>query len=138
MFQVGQRVIFGRSNGEKTVGTVLKINAKSIKIKQEEARGGYAVGTEWRVHPNCVKPYNKENLFEEDALRLLGPSPEKVPQVKGLRVGDRVSFEAKGRTIFGTVKRVNTKTVAVVPDNAPEDRYWRVSPGFVTKLPKEG
>lgn len=54
--KVGQKVMFGRPNGEKTLGTVLKINGASVKVRQDEGRGGRPVGTEWRVHPSLVTP----------------------------------------------------------------------------------
>lgn len=53
---IGQKVMFGRENGEKTLGTIVGINAKSVKVRQDEARGGRPVGTEWRVHPSLVSP----------------------------------------------------------------------------------
>ena len=57
MFNVGDKVSFGRPNGEKTVGTIVKVNAKSLTIKQEGERGVGRVrteGTMWRVHPSLV------------------------------------------------------------------------------------
>jgi hypothetical protein len=57
MFQVGDKVVFGRENGEKTLGTVVKVNAKSVTIRQDEERGASRVrevGTMWRVHPSLV------------------------------------------------------------------------------------
>ena len=47
--RVGQRVLFGRENGEKTLGEIVKVNAKCAKIKQIEERGNHSVGTVWRV-----------------------------------------------------------------------------------------
>ncbi len=37
--QVGMRVIFGRENGEKTLGEVVKINPKRVKVRTLEGRG---------------------------------------------------------------------------------------------------
>lgn len=50
--QVGQEITFGRPNGEKTKGTILKINKSSIKVRQDEARGIHKIGTVWKVHPS--------------------------------------------------------------------------------------
>lgn len=55
-FAIGQEVMFGRPNGEKTRGVVEKINAKSVKIRQTEARGGHPVGTIWTVGPSLITP----------------------------------------------------------------------------------
>ena len=50
----------------------------------------------------------------------------------GFRTGDKVTFNAKGRTVVGYVKRVNQKTVSVQPITGGT-RYWRVSPGLLSK-----
>jgi hypothetical protein len=42
-------VTFGRTNGEKTRGVVVKCNPKKAKVQQSEARSGHAVGTIWNV-----------------------------------------------------------------------------------------
>ncbi len=55
-FRVGQEVVFGRPNGEKTLGRVVKVNPKSLKVQQTEARGGRASGLVWTVSPVFVKP----------------------------------------------------------------------------------
>lgn len=58
---VGQKVYFGRNNGEKTLGEVVKVNRKKVKIKQLESRGtqrSYPVGTVWTVPPTLCTPAN--------------------------------------------------------------------------------
>lgn len=54
----GDKVLFGRASGEQTLGTVIKVNAKSIMVQQDEARGtmrAYPVGTKWKVAPTFVR-----------------------------------------------------------------------------------
>jgi len=56
-FRIGDLVTFGRPNGEKTEGKVVRVNAASITIEQTEVRGVSRVreaGTKWRVHPSLV------------------------------------------------------------------------------------
>ena len=56
---IGQQVYFGRPNGEKTLGEVVKVNRRKLKIKQTEARGhyrNYSVGTIWTVPPSLCTP----------------------------------------------------------------------------------
>ena len=56
-FQVGDKVYFGRKNGEKTLGEIVRVNRKSYKIRQLESRGMYrdhAVGTKWNVAKSLV------------------------------------------------------------------------------------
>ena len=58
-FKIGDIVEFGRPNGEKTEGKVVRVNAASVTIEQTEARGQTRIreaGTKWRVHPSLVKP----------------------------------------------------------------------------------
>lgn len=45
----GLQITFGRSNGERTKGTVVKCNPKKAKVRQDEARGQHPVGTIWSV-----------------------------------------------------------------------------------------
>lgn len=62
MFQKGDMVVFGRPNGEKTVGKVIRANRKSLTIEQMEARGSrraYQRGQKWRVHPSLVQHLDK-------------------------------------------------------------------------------
>ena len=51
-YKIGMSVSFGRPNGEKTVGKIVKVNPKKLKIEQTEVRGSrktHAVGTVWTV-----------------------------------------------------------------------------------------
>ena len=123
---IGQKVVFGRENGEKTHGTIIGINAKSIKVRQDEARGGRPVGTEWRVAPSFVYPL--------EGAKVAAPAPQppavtRAPaRASGWNIGDRASFTSKtGRVVTGTVTRVNTKTVTLERCD-DGSRGWRVSP----------
>jgi hypothetical protein len=129
-FRVGDTVLFGRENGEKTEGRVVGINPKSVKVEQTDARGGRPVGTVWRVAPSFIYP-----LEGKIALPSLAPLPA-VPPMPGaakpaFRVGQRATFSGKGRTVTGTIVRVNTKTVTL-EDCDDGSRGWRVSPGMLT------
>ena len=53
----GDRVLFGRTYGEKTLGEVVKVNRVKAKVKQLESRGtykDYPVGTIWTVPLNLL------------------------------------------------------------------------------------
>lgn len=48
--KIGQRVLFGRPNGVKTVGVIVKLNPKKAKVKTLVPRGTQVVaGAEWGV-----------------------------------------------------------------------------------------
>tara|TARA_Y100000361_G_scaffold152455_1_gene171987 strand:- start:790 stop:1005 length:216 start_codon:yes stop_codon:yes gene_type:complete len=56
---VGQIVRFGRKNGEKTLGRVVKVNVKNLKVETMETRGRnktHRVGGRWTVHPSLCEP----------------------------------------------------------------------------------
>jgi hypothetical protein len=93
--KVGDRVLFGRSHGEQTMGTVLRVNAKSVQVRQDEARGtmrSHAIGTKWKVAPNLVrkaeadyvapeapKPRRSEQEILRDIINVYGSlSPENL------------------------------------------------------------
>lgn len=125
MFNVGDQVEFGRPNGEKTVGTVIKVNRKSLKIRQDESRGSQrtrTAGTTWNVHPSFVTKLDGTGSV----------SPRVPSTVSSFRVGNKVSFTTRsGKTITGHVKRVNRKTYSVNPVGETGNRYWRVSKNMV-------
>jgi len=52
--QVGDRGRFGRPKGEKTLAEVVRVNTKTIVVKQLEERGTqktYPVGHQWKIDP---------------------------------------------------------------------------------------
>ena len=54
-YKIGMKVSFGRPNGEKTVGKIVKVYPKKLSIKQTEVRGRqktYSIGTIWTVPKN--------------------------------------------------------------------------------------
>jgi hypothetical protein len=130
-FAVGDKVYFGRSHGEQTAGTVMKVNRAKLKVRQDESRGtmkSYPVGTIWTVPPSLC---SKQEGTAAAPGRPPAPVTGTVMGVPLFKVGDRVSFNARGSVVTGTVKRVNGKTLAVLPDGESDPhRYWRVSPGF--------
>lgn len=75
-FEVGDKVIFGRTRGEKTRGEVVKVNPVKLKVKQLEARGGYPVGTVWTVPPSLC------TLGETPNTPVVAPTAPKRPASK--------------------------------------------------------
>jgi len=57
-FKIGDKVTFGRPNGEQTAGTVVKVNPAKLKVRQDEERGTLRVrpeGTIWTVPPSLCR-----------------------------------------------------------------------------------
>lgn len=91
-FQIGDTVRFGRPNGEKTLGKIVKIGRTGkYKIEQMEARGGHKLGAVWTVPPSLVymtngekpaaapKPPRSEDEIMEGFLdAYIGLSPENL------------------------------------------------------------
>jgi hypothetical protein len=114
-FRIGDIVEFGRPNGEKTEGKVVRVNAASITIEQTEARGQSRVreaGTKWRVHPSLVSlvgsasaaPAPKAARSEADLIAALrriesALSPENLfcdgerPRTEARRIESRLMAE---------------------------------------------
>ncbi len=56
--KVGSKVWFGRTHGEQTLGTIMKVNRTTVLVRQDEARGtmrNYPVGTNWKVPHNLCR-----------------------------------------------------------------------------------
>lgn len=57
--KVGMLVNFGRSQGQQTLGKIVKVNAVKCKVEQLESRGtmrSYPVGTIWTVPTSLLTP----------------------------------------------------------------------------------
>lgn len=57
--KVGMKVVFGRGNGEQTLGEIVKVNPSKAKVKTLETRGngrGSMVGAVWTVPYSLMKP----------------------------------------------------------------------------------
>lgn len=58
MITKGTKVLFGRNQGEKTLGEVVRVNGKTVTVRQLEARGtlrDYPIGSKWRVALSFVQ-----------------------------------------------------------------------------------
>lgn len=134
---VGMLVIFGRRQGEKTLGRIVKCNPKKAKVEPLESRGtlkDHSVGTVWTV------PYSL--MMPQSAVASAPSVQDRVSHTPSLASGweprARVQFTATrgknaGRRVVGTVKRVNSNTITITPDEpAFPGEYWLVSPGVLS------
>lgn len=100
-YKVGDKVLFGREAGERTLGEVVKINRVKIKVKQLEARGtfrSYPVGTIWTVPPSLVLPANGAHGTQE--------TPVKLPEAPKRSEGELMS------TIVGLYSRLSPENLS--------------------------
>jgi hypothetical protein len=93
----GDKVYFGRSHGEQTLGEVVKVNRVKVKVRQLESRGMYkshAVGTVWTVPVSLLvkadpstkaaePPVGAYGSYEMNMLRSAGYTPRTMaPEVQ--------------------------------------------------------
>ena len=68
--KVGDRVMFGRPNGEKTIGKVIRCNAKSVSVESLEDRGRKSkAGGKWRVPYSLLAKVDDEAGSDLDVVK---------------------------------------------------------------------
>ena len=78
---VGMKVVFGRGNGEQTLGEIVKVNPSKAKVKTLESRGngrGSDVGSVWTVPYSLMKPADAsvgERINERIDTQIMGDQP---------------------------------------------------------------
>ena len=70
-----------------------------------------------------------QDLSRRIQRRLHHQNPTPHP----FKLGDQVTFSYKGRTHFGTVIRINQKTLSVV-ENGDVNGSWKISPNLLSPL----
>lgn len=87
--KAGMQVTFGRTHGERTIGTVMKCNPKKAKVRQDEARGSHPVGTIWTVPYSLI---HADGVAEPHAS---GPYPNGLT-ITGVRYLSGVERQSEG------------------------------------------
>ena len=59
-FSVGDHVTFGRRNGRKAHGVVVKVNPARVKVQLTKQWNSHAPGGIWSVPPSCMQHDKKE------------------------------------------------------------------------------
>jgi hypothetical protein len=86
--KIGQKVLFGRSHGEQTLGEIVKINQTRAKVRQLESRGTYkahAVGTVWTVPFTLLSPVSQGAAPVSLHSPFVAPVAPKRPEPEILR-----------------------------------------------------
>lgn len=125
-FHVGDKVLFGRGNGEQTQGTVVKVNRKKLKVRQDESRGtmrSYRIGTLWTVPPSLCRKVESSTPAPttRPVAKTTRQTPREILAAKGIHKGDTVEFTFKGLPLTGTIARINQKRVTI--ENISNPRF---------------
>jgi len=86
---VGQNVYFGRPNGQKTLGKVLKVNRKKLKVQTLESRGHRVTsGETWVVPPSLCTPADggRPPQVTKTPSKAAGPDYTGLPESQLLRM----------------------------------------------------
>ena len=138
-FKTGDKVIFGRTHGEQTLGTVVKVNRTTVIVAQDEERGVNrvrSVGTKWKVPLNLCRlasgpaantnvavaaPKRNEREIMRDLLNAYaGLSPENLTcdgEIRGSAV------VARAKALRARIAKLQTELGRKVS----EDECWRWS-----------
>jgi hypothetical protein len=76
--RVGMTVIFGRDNGEKTTGKIIKMNPTKAKVQIDVSRGygrGVVVGSVWGVPYSMMQPVDAVDTPQAPKQASLDYSP---------------------------------------------------------------
>jgi len=138
-FTTGDKVYFGRGNGEKTLGEVVKVNRAKLKVKQLEARGtmrSYRIGTIWTVPPTLCSKVAGSGTVSTPAKVSRPTTPREILAAKGIKTGDLVEFTFRNGegTLTGTLVRINAKRVTI--ENVSGSKYPRgvyCNPGSILR-----
>ena len=115
---VGTRVLFGRDNGEQTLGEIVSIGSSRYKIRQLEPRGSmrdYVVGSLWNI------PFRLATV--EDRMPILDRDEDRAPRAKPRsNAGAAMRQDLSGITI-GNVFSAGIRQFRVVEFQPNRPRY---------------
>jgi hypothetical protein len=118
MIRVGDEVeYFEPAENREVKAIVLKCNRTRVVVKRLDN------AESWEVLYCSINVAGVSSTIHERTSRGMGRNE--------VRIGDRVSFiDRNNRELFGTVKRLNQKTVTLVCDG-DHDGQWRVAYSFL-------
>jgi len=105
MFKVGDKVVFGRRFGEQTLGEIVAVNQKTVKVRQLESRGTRRLreaGVVWKVSIGLVRLVD----LSEELARL---APVDVPRTAPVKNEKPVSDDLAARRKAAGRKAAETR-----------------------------
>ncbi len=117
----GQKVYFGRSHGEQTLGEVVKVNRARAKVKQLESRGtlkSHPVGTVWTVPFSLLTPAPDSAV---PVVTASAPAPAPLPVFPATRRADRAILSDIAN-VYGQLSPENLTCDGELPASAVRRR----------------
>jgi hypothetical protein len=78
-FNIGDVVVFGAENGQKTRAKIAKLNPKTAVCKSLDARGRHPVGTEWKVGYTALTKLDANGVAIPKAPALPSNAGNNIP-----------------------------------------------------------
>lgn len=133
-WKIGMKVMFGRNNGQKTLGEIVKVNPKKLKVKQLEQRGvqkNHSVGSVWTVPRSLCTPVDQKHMQRPVATKR--SDSEIIEELRQIECGlspENLSCdgEASRTHVRRTYIRLNKRKAACIRELGREptfDEMWR-------------
>lgn len=124
-FSIGDTVLFGRTRGEKTKGTVIRKGRRKLKVRQDEARGtmkDHQVGSIWTVSPSLCRKVKGASAPVTTATATPPPRPPArgSDSTTFTRVAKRNGFDAG---LLGKTIKVGRSKLTIVGSNPRAPKY---------------
>ena len=122
-FKVGDPVLFGRTRGQKTRGIVVKINPRSIKVRQTETRGTmgqHQAGKVWGVSPALVERDPTGGVAKDETRTVTRSLVQEA-----IDAADRQRQQSTDPLVGATVVRVRPMSNEEI-----EREYWQPLPDY--------
>ena len=139
-WKIGMKVMFGRKNGQKTLGEIVKVNPKKLKVKQLESRGvqkNHSIHSIWTVPRSLCTPVDL--VGEKGVGKTFTPKPvtkrtdaEIIAELQDIDCGlspENLSCdgEASRTHVMRTYRRLNARKAACIKELGREpsfDELW--------------
>lgn len=109
-FAVGMKVYFGRDNGEKTLGEIVKINRQTVKVRQLEERGSRGAGVVWNVSKTLITSAETgEKIAPRRTDFLMSAEETILNEIRRIYNGLRCDGEATREEAMRTKRRLEAE-----------------------------
>ena len=107
---IGMNVLFGRPNGEKTLGVIVKLNDKKAKVKTLEGRGvRNQAGVVWAV------PYSL--IYPSDGTQPAAAAPAAVPAAFGTDALANIRLRAAAPELLAALEYIASFDAVAIAGN---------------------